>query len=167
MSGEQVVRPDKEEFVLDINGQQYPVSSVQELMSLLQTALNKDYLDLALSQISDKEPGKLEKVVYGTVGLKPPKILSEMEVLINISRNKAFLTFVDQEDVSFHSVNPVPSEEANEKICFFLGNGQQDYYTGSECVDTKSALQALTYFFETGAKPESIRWIQDCDSATG
>jgi hypothetical protein len=79
-----------------------------------------------------------------------------METLINNGR--AVLLFEDEDDHSFHALNPDYDGPEGEKVPFFMANGQSDDSPAAECLPVEQAVRAFLFFFEAGEKPGWIHW---------
>lgn len=121
--------------LLKINGDKFEVKSLEELTKKLNSV--KDYK-------------------YSDVWLESSDGLA-MAVLVN--GDFAFSVFWEDEETFYHPIHTTFESEIGE-IDFKLANGQRDFYPKKDCVDTKTALEAIKQFFETKEKPEIIKWLK-------
>jgi hypothetical protein len=147
-------------YVLDVNGHEHEIQTIQELTERLENARQLPYADLALYQKLDKPPKWFETLLYRSLGLKPPDDNSHIAALVNSNAGLSLVTYVDEEDNTFYSANPDYIGAQEEKVIFILSNGQSDECLASECVAIEQALRAFISFFETGKQPKLFRWVK-------
>ena len=148
-------------YVLDFDEQDYLIESSKDLAHHLKVARQREYADLRLVQKLDVTPTRLEKFVYGSLGLGVPDEGKSLLVLLNNILAKAFVIFVADDDTNFHSCNPNYKGNASEKIYFYFANGERDENLASECVTIDEAISEMFYFFENHEKSEQICWLKD------
>lgn len=145
-------------YILDVNEQGHSIQSVQELQTHFDNVQTYPYVDLSLHLKSEEKPTSLNKTLDKLLGVLPLYDEACMGALINRDRNAALLTFEDEQENSYCSIDLDIDVAEENKVPFILASGQPDEYPASECVTIEQALHALVFFFETGRKPEWITW---------
>lgn len=127
-------------YQLTINNQEYEIDSSEELKTYLLKVDKSQFSEIWLSNYVD-EINDFKK--------------SSICVLRN--ENLAFVTFLEDENNYFHSVNDL-QKKTDEVIEFELSNGQHDFYPKSYCIEIEKAIRAVLFFYKFNEKADFIKW---------
>lgn len=127
-------------YQLTINNQEYEIDSSEELKTYLLKVDKSQFSEIWLSNYVD-EINDFKK--------------SSICVLRN--ENLAFVTFLEDENNYFHSVNDL-QKKTDEVIEFELSNGQHDFYPKSYFIEIEKAIRAVLFFYKFNEKADFIKW---------
>jgi hypothetical protein len=127
--------PAMNPLVLTIDNEQYKVTSLTELNTLLQNTKNKAHIE------------------YSITGHGETSII----VLMNSRFAMAtYFRFSGDSGLTTHNPN------GNEDVAYFtLANGQEDEYPNSLLVDKPQGYEILAHYFLTGENYDRIKWIEE------
>jgi hypothetical protein len=127
--------PAMNPLVLTIDNEQYKVTSLTELNTLLQNTKNKAHIEYSITG-----PG-------------------ETSIIVLMNSNFAmgtYFRFSGDSGLTTHNPN------GNEDVEYFtLANGQEDEYPQSLLVDKQQGYEILTHYFLTGENYNRVEWIEE------
>ena len=126
-----------EQYSLSINGEEVPISTLEELKEALNRA-HGEYHEIWLE---------------GSNGTAMMSLINQDQAWAMFLRNR--------EDAGFSTRNPDVIGNPETSIEFLLSNGQMDTYPAAWVVKKSEVMDALLHFFLTGEKSPHIAW---CDN---
>jgi hypothetical protein len=160
-------------YRLAINDVHHFPESSERLKDLLDFAKGQVYVTLFLTQIYDREPKLLTKLMYWVMRMDLASFNEGSELWALINENWAisffhekidFARFKELQDIDitsffFRSINPDYKQDDNRKVEFIVGAMDDPVrHPERNCLATDIVMNAFRSFYKTGVRPDCIDW---------
>jgi Immunity protein Imm1 len=149
-------------YRLRLNGNEYFVTSSQELKQLLNTAVGQVPAQFELAQIHEPErkPKLITRLLAPILKLDLSLIDIEDEISGAINGNLAVLFYIEKRGHHLHSVSSDYAGPEDSVVDLSSITGEEIRHPRKWVIPTEKAIEAVLRFYEGEKRPDCLQWVK-------